>query len=105
MKTINRIHTFLAVIISLQVLFWSIGGFFMYYFDFSDLYTSAPPPVLKMSDYKLGYEQLEKLARLTVIVPTCSGYCEVAFQTSAKKYLHRLCGTVGRARDFYPRKG
>jgi len=63
MKIINITHTFLAVLISFQVLLWSIGGFFMHYLDFSDLYTNVPAPKIELSKYKLKLSDIEKISR------------------------------------------
>jgi len=42
----NYLHRYLGLIVSLQILVWSLGGFFMAFWDFSDLYVGpAPTPI------------------------------------------------------------
>ena len=41
-KLIDSSHRYLGLIIFIQVILWSFSGFFMYFLDFSDLYTNPP---------------------------------------------------------------
>ncbi len=63
MKTIliHGFHRYAGLLVSLQILVWSLGGFFMAYWSFGDLYAQVPVPPIVWQEVKLTPQQIPPL--------------------------------------------
>lgn len=58
---IHGFHRYAGLLVSLQILVWSLGGFFMAYWSFGDLYAQVPQPAIVWQAVKLSPQQIPAL--------------------------------------------
>lgn len=99
MKAINKIvnysHKYLGLIVFLQIILWSFSGFFMYFLDFSDLYTNLPEKKLDLNNLKVSINDVKDITKksfskeelLAISLKNISGEIYYNVKTSKKEFV------------------
>jgi uncharacterized membrane protein YkoI len=64
-KYLNYAHRYLGLIIFIQVILWSFSGFFMYFLDFSDLYSSPPEKPIDLTSKMTSIPEIKIITDIT----------------------------------------
>lgn len=84
-------HRYGGLLVSLQLLLWSLGGFFMAFWSFGDLYSDPPPRALNLSTVQLKPEALP------AILPADTEIKSVQLQLLAGRPFYRVDSLAGKA--------
>lgn len=90
-KSLHAFHRYAGLLVSLQLLLWSLGGLCMAFWSFGDLYTDPPPQALNWSDIQLNP------AALAQILPMGTEVKTIQLIAPAGQPLYRVSSLEGKS--------